>query len=102
MAPGDPTAPIDIDSLPPEINHRVPDMPGHLMSPELLGLPLREAREVFERAYLKAQVDRFGGSVSRAANFVQMERSALHRKLRLLHVLGDDEDVETPAERDVA
>ena len=47
-------------------------------------LPLREARERFERTYLKAQLERFGGNVSRTAQFVGMERSALHRKLKLL------------------
>ena len=49
-------------------------------------LPLREAREVFEREYLIAQINRFGGNISRTANFVGMERSALHRKLKLLGV----------------
>ena len=47
-------------------------------------LPLREAREAFERQYLEAQVTRFGGNISRTASFVGMERSALHRKLRSL------------------
>ncbi len=50
------------------------------------GLPLREAREVFEREYLIAQINRFGGNISRTASFVGMERSALHRKLKLLGV----------------
>jgi len=49
-------------------------------------LPLREAREVFEREYLIAQINRFGGNISRTATFVGMERSALHRKLKLLGV----------------
>ncbi len=52
----------------------------------LTALPLREAREVFEREYLLAQVNRFGGNISRTAAFVGMERSALHRKLKLLGV----------------
>ena len=47
-------------------------------------MPLREAREHFERAYLQAQLQRFGGNISRTANFVGMERSALHRKLKTL------------------
>jgi two-component system nitrogen regulation response regulator NtrX len=51
-----------------------------------MSLPLREAREVFERKYLEAQVMRFGGNISRTATFVGMERSALHRKLRSLGV----------------
>jgi two-component system nitrogen regulation response regulator NtrX len=59
-------------------------------------LPLREAREVFEREYLLAQINRFGGNISRTAGFVGMERSALHRKLKSLGVVspnkGQDED----------
>jgi two-component system nitrogen regulation response regulator NtrX len=60
-------------------------------------LPLREAREVFEREYLLAQINRFGGNISRTAGFVGMERSALHRKLKSLGVVspgkgGDDEE----------
>jgi two-component system nitrogen regulation response regulator NtrX len=51
-----------------------------------MGLPLREAREVFEREYLLAQVNRFAGNISRTASFVGMERSALHRKLKMLGV----------------
>jgi DNA-binding NtrC family response regulator len=47
-------------------------------------LPLRDAREVFERQYLVAQIERFGGNISRTAEFVGMERSALHRKLKSL------------------
>ncbi|MGB1007578.1 MAG: helix-turn-helix domain-containing protein, partial [Thalassobaculaceae bacterium] len=53
---------------------------------EILGMALRDAREVFEREYLIAQVNRFGGNISRTAAFVGMERSALHRKLRSLGV----------------
>jgi two-component system nitrogen regulation response regulator NtrX len=64
-------------------------------------LPLREAREVFEREYLITQINRFGGNISRTAGFVGMERSALHRKLKSLGVVGankggrlDDEEGE--------
>ena len=53
---------------------------------EVMALPLREAREVFERQYLEAQILRFGGNISRTAGFVGMERSALHRKLRTLGI----------------
>ena len=49
-------------------------------------LPLREAREIFEREYLLAQINRFGGNISRTASFIGMERSALHRKLKSLGV----------------
>jgi two-component system nitrogen regulation response regulator NtrX len=52
------------------------------------GLALREAREVFEREYLVAQINRFGGNISRTASFVGMERSALHRKLKSLNVIS--------------
>jgi two-component system nitrogen regulation response regulator NtrX len=53
---------------------------------EVMSLPLREAREIFEREYLIAQIGRFGGNISRTAEFVGMERSALHRKLKSLGV----------------
>ncbi len=52
----------------------------------LATLPLREARELFEREYLLTQINRFGGNISRTAAFVGMERSALHRKLKSLGV----------------
>jgi two-component system nitrogen regulation response regulator NtrX len=55
-------------------------------APDFLAMPLREAREYFERDYLLAQVEKFAGNISRTANFIGMERSALHRKLRQLHV----------------
>lgn len=57
-----------------------------------LGLPLREAREAFEREYLLAQVERFDGNISRTAQFVGMERSALHRKLKSLQINGEKDD----------
>jgi hypothetical protein len=53
----------------------------------LATLPLREARELFEREYLLTQINRFGGNISRTATFVGMERSALHRKLKSLGVV---------------
>ena len=56
-----------------------------------LGLPLREARELFERDYLVAQVNRFGGNISKTSNFVGMERSALHRKLKSLNVITSND-----------
>ena len=49
-----------------------------------MSLPLRDAREVFERQYLIAQIERFGGNISKTAEFVGMERSALHRKIKSL------------------
>ena len=59
-----------------------------LLGSAFAGLPLREAREMFEREYLLAQINRFGGNISRTASFVGMERSALHRKLKSLNVIG--------------
>jgi two-component system nitrogen regulation response regulator NtrX len=55
-----------------------------------MGLPLRDAREMFEREYLLAQITRFGGNISRTAAFVGMERSALHRKLKSLGVFNGE------------
>ena len=61
---------------------------GMLGAERIIALPLREARELFERQYLEAQLLRFGGNISRTAAFVGMERSALHRKLKSLGVVG--------------
>ena len=58
-----------------------------ILSGTLATLPLREARELFEREYLMTQINRFGGNISKTANFVGMERSALHRKLKSLNVV---------------
>ena len=58
-----------------------------VLSGSLATLPLREARELFEREYLLTQINRFGGNISRTAGFVGMERSALHRKLKSLNVV---------------
>ena len=58
-----------------------------MLSGSLATLPLREARELFEREYLLTQINRFGGNISRTAGFVGMERSALHRKLKSLNVV---------------
>lgn len=84
MAPGDATEPIRSDMLPPEISGITPTVLQWERGSEIMTLPLREAREVFEREYLTAQVMRFGGNISRTAAFVGMERSALHRKLKSL------------------
>ena len=83
MAPGEPRQPIGVDDLPPELVHGA-NAALDIHAADYVTLPLRDARERFERAYLKAQLDRFGGNVSRTAQFVGMERSALHRKLRSL------------------
>ncbi len=86
LAHGDATDHITADMLPPEIGKRLPATPGRDGGEHLMAMPLRDAREVFEREYLSAQVARFGGNISRTAEFVGMERSALHRKLKSLGV----------------
>lgn len=86
LARGDAAETITAEMLPAEIGEMLPTTPGRDGGEHLMSLPLRDAREIFEREYLKAQVDRFGGNISRTAEFVGMERSALHRKLKSLGV----------------
>ncbi|MCL2453094.1 MAG: sigma-54 dependent transcriptional regulator, partial [Alphaproteobacteria bacterium] len=86
LAGGDPEVPITAEMLPAEIGALVPSTPNGSGGEKLMGLALREAREVFEREYLVAQLNRFGGNISRTAEFIGMERSALHRKLKSLQV----------------
>lgn len=88
MAPGEPSETIKADMLPPDITAATPSVLRWEKGGEIMTLPLRDAREMFEREYLLAQVTRFGGNISRTANFIGMERSALHRKLKLLGVHG--------------
>ena len=89
LSPGDRLARIDVDLLPPEVldsgggNNAIA---SNTLS--IMGSPLREARESFEREYLRVQIRRFSGNISRTASFIGMERSALHRKLKALG-LGD-------------
>lgn len=80
----DPEAVITADLLPSEIGADAPNLPTNGGGEHLMALPLRDAREMFERDYLQAQIKRFGGNISRTAEFVGMERSALHRKLKSL------------------
>jgi two-component system nitrogen regulation response regulator NtrX len=86
LAGGDPEAIVDASMLPQDVGSMVPNMPNGNGGEQLMGLPLRDAREVFEREYLVAQISRFGGNISRTAEFVGMERSALHRKLKALGI----------------
>ncbi|KAB0266110.1 sigma-54-dependent transcriptional regulator [Microvirga brassicacearum] len=86
LTSGEPDAPITTDMLPTEIGALVPSTPGGAGGEKLMSLPLREAREIFEREYLLAQIARFSGNISRTAEFVGMERSALHRKLKSLGI----------------
>ena len=90
MAPGGPQDPIRADMLPPEIVQGAPALLNFDPSADVMALPLREARDLFETQYLQAQLLRFGGNISRTAGFVGMERSALHRKLKQLGVNSED------------
>ena len=89
LATGDPSQAITLKTLPPEVSV-VRATKGNNENEKLISLSLRDAREHFERDYLKAQIQRFGGNISRTANFVGMERSALHRKLKSLGLNSND------------
>jgi len=93
LAPADRNEPIDLDLLPAEI-HNVVRSGDESEMDTLMGLPLRGAREEFERAYLVTQLHRFDGNVSRVATFIGMERSALHRKLKALNIASDYQEGE--------
>ena len=86
LAPGDRASCIDVDLLPPEILDNQTPMNAANATMAIMGSPLREARESFEREYLKIQIRRFSGNISRTASFIGMERSALHRKLKALGI----------------
>lgn len=86
LAGGDPDAVITAAMLPQDVGSMVPNMPNGNGGEHLMSLGLRDAREMFEREYLLAQINRFGGNISRTAEFVGMERSALHRKLKVLGI----------------
>ena len=83
LASDDVTKAVTADLLPTDQGS---GMGGGKSGDLAISLPLREAREIFERDYLMAQINRFGGNVSRTAVFIGMERSALHRKLKSLGV----------------
>ena len=91
LATGDPNEEITSEMLPSEVASA--GVAGSIGSERIIALPLRDAREVFEREYLNAQIVRFGGNISRTAGFIGMERSALHRKLKSLGFTkaGDDQ-----------
>jgi len=86
LASDDPSDPISSTALPAEINGQVRADLSAERRTEIISLPLREAREVFERDYLAQQLERFAGNISKTAEFIGMERSALHRKLKSLNV----------------
>lgn len=90
MAPGEPETPIRANMLPAELFDGTPvaQMPG--LGAEIMSLPLKEAREQFERQYLKSQISRFGGNISKTSTYIGMERSALHRKLKMLELTSEE------------
>ena len=92
LAPSD-LRTIEVDLLPPEIVEQQGNVGVSSAGVSIMGSPLREARESFEREYLKIQIRRFSGNISRTASFIGMERSALHRKLKALGI-GDKRDDE--------
>lgn len=89
LAPGDRIGCIEIDMLPSEVLHDPTAGPAASPTTAIMGAPLREAREAFEREYLRVQIRRFSGNISRTAQFIGMERSALHRKLKILGMVED-------------
>ncbi|MGK6355211.1 sigma-54-dependent transcriptional regulator [Sphingomonas sp. DT-207] len=92
LAPGDRIGRIDLDLLPPEVLGRQGDLGNGMGASAIMGTPLKEARETFEREYLRVQIRRFSGNISRTAHFIGMERSALHRKLKLLGITDTREE----------
>ena len=86
LTSGDPNAIVTADMLPAEVGASAQMTVNGAGGEHIMALPLREARETFEREYLIAQISRFGGNISRTAAFIGMERSALHRKLKSLGV----------------
>ncbi len=84
---------ISADELPPEILSSNPVLARPETNADIMSMALRDARELFEKQYLAAQIERFGGNISKTSSFVGMERSALHRKLKMLGITAADEKV---------
>ena len=96
MKPGGYEKGIELEMIPLELNTKSGDNDDKYMEKNILmGLPLREAREIFEKEYLISQISRFGGNISRTASFIGMERSALHRKLKVLGIQSDVSSLST-------
>jgi len=85
----EPGEPINAENLPSEVRSSAPDLLRGKGEEQLMTLPLREAREIFERRYLLTQITRFNGNISKTALFIGMERSALHRKLKSLGITSE-------------
>lgn len=83
-------APIQLDMLPSLMKQQEQDMYSLASKSEIAILPIKEAREVFEREYLQSQVTRFSGNITKTAQFIGMERSALHRKLKALNIVDHE------------
>ena len=94
LSDGGPDEVITADKLPEDLGSPLSLTGNRDNGQHLMSLPLRDAREIFERDYLMAQINRFGGNISKTAEFVGMERSALHRKLRALGVNSSDRNAE--------
>ncbi len=90
MCPGDAARPVEADQLPPELLETQYSMIHVDDTNAIMSLPLREAREIFERQYLSTQIARFGGNISKTSAFIGMERSALHRKLKMLGIHSEE------------
>ena len=92
---------FEIADLPPDVGGQSPGRSTEPGKPngDFMILPLREARELFERDYLQSQINRFGGNISKTAQFVGMERSALHRKLKSLQIVGAEKEEESQDEQ---
>lgn len=84
---------VAADELPPEILSSNPALARPETNADIMSMPLRDARELFEKQYLAAQIERFGGNISKTSHFVGMERSALHRKLKMLGINDSEEKV---------
>lgn len=85
--------PIPASGLPPEILNSNPALTRPETNADIMSMALRDARELFEKQYLAAQIERFGGNISKTSSFVGMERSALHRKLKMLGIHSSEEKV---------
>lgn len=90
MAGGEANMPIKPEHLPPELFETSSVMLSPEINSDILSMPLREARETFEKQYLASQINRFGGNISKTSHFVGMERSALHRKLKMLGLHNEE------------
>lgn len=91
---GDSGKPVTAAQLPQDVLYSNPLLARPEVNSDIMALPLRDARELFEKQYLAAQIERFGGNISRTSAFVGMERSALHRKLKMLGIHTGEEKLE--------